>query len=280
NPGDPANAILFGDVPTGAFTISETALEAAQSNVLIQATDQIVLANLTTDGVLRMRSNVSLTLQTRNDASQGDLANGGILFQNTANTIRTQGTGKLVLQAGVSATASGVVTGRNGSANISAGSLTSATGAIQLEATGTIAAARSIVSTGGAITVAAGGEIQIAAGAELTSTNNSIQLTSTGGKIVGASNVVLTAGNQIQIDSKTTAAGNVSLSANDGIRLGANLTANGTLTVNADKNLDGVGTFQVLPGAIVSTTGGAITVTSADIDLQGGLSSSAGTTTL
>src|SRR5262249_19779698 len=67
NVGDPAGQILYGDVPAANFTISETTLEASASNIVLQARKTITIDNLTTDGVLLLQPNVSLTLQTRNN---------------------------------------------------------------------------------------------------------------------------------------------------------------------------------------------------------------------
>ncbi|MCY2968485.1 MAG: hypothetical protein NT069_33485, partial [Planctomycetota bacterium] len=120
-------------------------------------------------------------------------------------------------------------------------------------------------------------QIVIAAGVTLTARNGAIQLTAPTGGIVGAGVVSLLADRQIQLNSKMTASGNLSLTANDGIQIGADLTVDGSVTADADADTSGPGLLRVLAGAIMATTGGDVSVTSSDIDLQGKLSSGSGT---
>jgi hypothetical protein len=189
---NPANSILFGDVPAANFTISESALEAANSNIVLQARNSIVVGPLTTDKVLRLPVNISITLQTRNNVSLGDSATGGISFADPTDTIQTQGTGKITMQAGL-ATGS--------AADVSIGNLQTAGGSIVLTATRDITVGGNVTSFGGAI------------------------------------------------------------------------------SMTADADLTGTGTFSVSAGFGVATSGGALTISGADINLAGTLNSGAGTTT-
>lgn len=151
--GDPAGVIFFNDLPATTLTISETALESSTAHLILQARNEIVLENLSADGVLLLAPNVNITLQTRNDALLGDSATGGISFDNVANTIQTQGSGTITIQAGVTADAAGTVATRQGTADLVLGNLKTGGGAVVLEASRNIFASNATDSAGGTISI-------------------------------------------------------------------------------------------------------------------------------
>ncbi|MFM8582994.1 MAG: beta strand repeat-containing protein, partial [Planctomycetaceae bacterium] len=150
--GSPANTILFADGGTADYTISESILEAATSNILIQATEAIIVDDLE-DNVLSLMNGVSLVLQTRNSTATPAGDPEGIVFVDSADSIRASGTGGITLQAGVTAGSTGTVTARNGSAAINLGGLQAESGTILVEATGMVSVAGAVQTTGGQIRI-------------------------------------------------------------------------------------------------------------------------------
>ncbi|MCY2965086.1 MAG: hypothetical protein NT069_15865 [Planctomycetota bacterium] len=122
----PVSLVNFADPPDD-LTIFDLSLEAVKSGtILLQATD----------GSLNLSRGVSLILQTRNDI--GDDAHGGIQFINPLNSIVAQGTGRITIQAGVVADASGNVSGFQGFASVNAGGLFADAGGIHVQASANV----------------------------------------------------------------------------------------------------------------------------------------------
>ena len=132
------------------ITISEQALESAKSNLLIQATDSIVVGVIA-DGRISLPTNVTLTLQTNNDGTSNQT--GGVVFRNVNTILSASGAGGIVVQAGVRADSGGHVQGRKGEAVIDAGVLQTQRGAIVLEATGEVRLHHALATTGGAVRI-------------------------------------------------------------------------------------------------------------------------------
>ena len=138
----PVSLVNFADLPDD-LTIFDLSLEAVKSGtILLQATDAIFIEDLFQspqgggDGALNLSNDVNLILQTRNGA--GDDANGGIQFINPLNSIVAQGTGRITLQAGVAADASGNVSAFQGSASANLGGLFAGAGGIRVQASGNV----------------------------------------------------------------------------------------------------------------------------------------------
>ncbi len=145
--------VLFSD-STGDDAVSAEAIEAAGADILLQATNQIIIDDLNAnggDGDITLGAGFDITLITRNSAGDGA---GGIIFNDTTNSIITQGDGTITLTAG------------NGdgtfAANLSSiGNLLSDSGAINLTASDDISTVGAITSTSGTITLTAGGSITV-----------------------------------------------------------------------------------------------------------------------
>jgi hypothetical protein len=65
-----------------------------------------------------------------------------------------------------------------------------------------------------------------------------------------------------------------------GVTINDGLTTNGVTTIDSDTDVDGIGTFTLVAGAILSTTDNDLSITSADIDLAGALDSGTAVTQL
>jgi hypothetical protein len=101
--------------------------------------------------------------------------------------------------------------------------------------------------------------------------------------IAFAANVTLLAGGNLSLSATTggmTGAGVLNLLANGHVTVNDNLTVNGVLTAIADANSDEVGTFTVAAGKTVDSSGNAMSITGADIALDGFLNAGGGTVTL
>ena len=100
---------LSGLVPNVFYTdsggddaVTADALEAALSNILLQATDEIIIEDQSAfggDGIITLFDDVSITLETRNSTADGD-GPGGIRFVNPADTIATATGGSITMTAG------------------------------------------------------------------------------------------------------------------------------------------------------------------------------------
>ena len=145
--------VLFADTPTD-FSISDSALAASNTNILLQAGDTITIDDL--GGVLTLQNNVNITLETRNDTSQADTATGGITFLNTTNGLQTTGSGTITLAAGVNAATDGTFTQTQGTADITAGALSTAGGAITIVASRNVTFNGAVTTTDGALNITAG----------------------------------------------------------------------------------------------------------------------------
>ncbi|HEY3967410.1 MAG TPA: hypothetical protein VGM05_22810, partial [Planctomycetaceae bacterium] len=192
--GEAAGAVLFADSSTNNFTISEAQLEASTANLILQARNSITIDNLTTDGTILLKNNVNITLETRNDTTQGDSATGGITFVNTANGIQTQGTGTITLEAGVTANAAGTISSRQGTASITAGALTTAGGAITVEASGAVTLNSAVKSSAGAVTLTADstgtgtGTLSVASGVSVNTAGGALNVTAADLNLAGSLN--------------------------------------------------------------------------------------------
>ncbi|MFN5048706.1 YDG domain-containing protein [Roseateles sp.] len=100
---DPANIAIRGGAGSGDISGSEVFekdLEAQTANVLLQATANVTVQDLNLnggDGEITMQPNVSLRIESGTAGGAGN-----IRFDNANNTLRVQGTGSLMLSAGIS----------------------------------------------------------------------------------------------------------------------------------------------------------------------------------
>src|SRR4029079_8087854 len=78
----------------------------------------------------------------------------------------------------------------------------------------------------------------------------------------------LPASSSISFPSHDSAFVALTATATAGISVQTNLTTSSTLYANADSDADGTGTFTVASTTTVSTTGHALNITAADVDLQ------------
>ncbi len=124
--------IFFGDANTALNTVSEQALEAQTSNVVLEASNSITVNDLS-DGELTMANNVSLTMTA---------IGGNLTFSDPTNTVVTSGTGTITLNAGGTAdlgnltSASGVTVASDGSMTLQ--SIDAGTGAVKLTTLGSV----------------------------------------------------------------------------------------------------------------------------------------------
>ncbi len=92
--------IFFGDPNLGANTVSETALETQTANVVLQATDSIIVNDIA-DGEITLQNNVGFAMATQT---------GSIFFADTTDTVHASGTGSIAVDSGGGATLGRFVT--------------------------------------------------------------------------------------------------------------------------------------------------------------------------
>ncbi|MCP3954774.1 MAG: hypothetical protein GY697_21520, partial [Desulfobacterales bacterium] len=226
--------IIFGDTLAGDFTISEGQIEALTADILLEARNSISLGSLTSDGVLTLQNNVTLTMRTRNDTGSSDSATGGISFANNLDEILASGSGGIVLQAG---TSNGTSYEGTATSDISVGKLTTGGGDITLEASRDVLLGGDINAGAGTIRIEANsGSLTQSSGTIIASalglrTNGAISLSAANNVTTLAANVsgvgngfsftneadgftvgFVTAGGIFGATSGITAAGSVSLS--------------------------------------------------------------------
>jgi hypothetical protein len=89
-----------------------------------------------------------------------------------------------------------------------------------------------------------------------------------------------TAGRTITFSGGPSTFGTLNVNAASGINVNTNLTATGYLIVNADSDANGSGTFAVASGQTISSSGSPLSITAADLSLDGAVDSGAATTSL
>ena len=152
--------INFNTSPTSNLTVLESSLGNTTANIVLQADNSITVGNLSSS-TLTLQNNVSITLQTRNDAVNNpltDSATGGISLVNgnQSLSIVALGTGKITIDAGVNANNSGAVSSHQGAADVTVAGLQTANGAILVDASGDLNVQGNVTSTGtGTVTLTA-----------------------------------------------------------------------------------------------------------------------------
>ncbi|PZU96162.1 MAG: hypothetical protein DCE90_10485 [Pseudanabaena sp.] len=244
NTGDPAFAIFFNDVSTSNFTISNTLLNSATSNIILQARNDI---NVNAP-VNVINSNISFTAQAGNNinfspstfinTNRGDInlfADSDLSGVGSINLVNFP-----LITRGGNFRATGVNFNGNGSFGgliIATASLNSGSGgSITIEATGNINLINSALGSGisntgtgnaGAISLKAGGDIVASA---LQAGNG------TSSNIINGGNVTLDAGGNITIGSLGSISTRSTLGGKAGdilLKSGGSITALGTTGINA-----------------------------------------------
>jgi filamentous hemagglutinin family protein len=233
---DPASVTISntgGAIGTAAVSVA--AIEAISSGtVTITADDNITVADLSSggDGQINLQSDVGLTLQV------SSASDGVISFTNAANAIIAQGTGAIRLESGLLAAGAPNNTA-GGLQNV--GILQTASGGISLYGPDGVTLAGSLTTAGGAITIDADADQK-------------------GGGAFSTSQTITTAGGNLSVKSGSggiTLNGNISLGAGT---LSLSSTNNdGTYTLGGQLSLTGNATFNqaltLANGAGVSTSG-------------------------
>jgi filamentous hemagglutinin family protein len=233
---DPASVTISntgGAIGTAAVSVA--AIEAISAGtVTVTADDNITVADLSSggDGQINLQSDVGLTLQV------SSASDGVISFTNAANAIIAQGTGAIRLESGLLAAGAPNNTA-GGLQNV--GILQTASGGISLYGPDGVTLAGSLTTAGGAITIDADADQK-------------------GGGAFSTSQTITTAGGNLSVKSGSggiTLNGNISLGAGT---LSLSSTNNdGTYTLGGQLSLTGNATFNqaltLANGAGVSTSG-------------------------
>ncbi|MBD2176556.1 CHAT domain-containing protein [Pseudanabaena sp. FACHB-1998] len=250
--GDPAFAIFFNDLSTNNFTIDNTVLNAATSNIILQARNDI---NVNAP-VSVAAANISFTAQAGNNinVNQNITTNRGNISLLANNGATATGIGSVIFAGnniatnGGNFTASGFGLSRTGSISINTSSTTGGnSGNIDVNVTGAINVDSSLLFTGinsgftgnsGSITLTALGNIQASAlqAAEAV-----------GGTVINGGNVTVDAGGNITIGTLGSIATRSTLGGKAGdvlIKSGGSITALGTTGINTSVIGSSVGGSQ------------------------------------
>ncbi|MES9882194.1 MAG: filamentous hemagglutinin N-terminal domain-containing protein [Sedimenticola sp.] len=261
-----------GDGPPSAtdWTIAENTLEDLNTNVILQANQDILIADL-------VDNNLNFTnIDTESVVMQ---AGRHITFAGATDVITTAG-GAIHMEADSPHT--GVAGAANGTGTLTLGGVVSGGGNITLIGAG-FSLGGTINSSAGTINIghSQSNDIQIGGGgaelaqAEITNLQTTGTLTigqavTKGTDGAGASSSTLTSDTVTVSGDITVAsgsAGTLSLIANDGISINADLVTNQSVTINADTDAnDHVGTLTVGNGDSLSTNGNSVAITADDID--------------
>jgi hypothetical protein len=204
-------SILFA---TGGATesVSLAAIEAiAAGTVTLQAQQTINVEDLdatTGDGSIDLMNNVSLVMQTRNQAGDGQ---GSINFADTTNSIIASGTGSITIESGTD--------GADGGSLNTIGNLQTDSGTILLRA------ASAVADTAGV----GGGDIDI--DGTITTTNGNLVVQASGNVVIDG--VVDTNGGSIHLEANSRGVGG-----NGAGGVDDDTTAGSELTINAAVNSD------------------------------------------
>ena len=166
--------------------------------------------------------------------------------------------GNITFSAGNSFTSSGKLTiGQSGGA-------ISGLGALALSAANGLIINSDTISTQGNLDLSNGAgtdaSLSLASGIVITATGGSVTLNATTGG--------------------TSAAGAVTFNADSGINISDSFTSAGTTTFDADADNNGTGAFTTATGKALSTTNNALSITAADMAVNGTLNSGGSSTTI
>jgi filamentous hemagglutinin family protein len=281
---DPATLdIQGGGTGTGATTgsvVYERDLEAQNANVLLQATGEVNVRDLTLnggDGRISMANNVSLRIEG------GTTGSGSITFANAANTLEVFGTGSLMLVAGQTGTGyinnvpnmiahgAGVNPSTLPSHNVSSvGSGTPGAGTLTIFGADGVTVGGSLATNGGYVRVWADSDNQGGGGytmsAPVTTNGGNFYVSAGTGAINLNSNMTLGTGRIVfRADGSYTS----------GTRtLGGVISANGPVTVdspfvmNAGSGIYTDGAITFTSSVNLNTGAGALTLRASDIDFS------------
>ncbi len=268
--GSSVPPITFG-TPGTNLTVSEATLENATANIVLQATNAITISNLLSTPTLALQSNVSITLQTRNDAGLGDSATGGVSLVNGNQTLSiiASGNGTITIEGGVNAFGNGVVTSHQGEADVTVAGLKTAGGNITVDASGNVNIQGNISSSGGAVSATAD---SAAAGAGTLTINPSVGVTTGNAalNLAGANFVMLGSGPTLGTLNSGTAATTIQASDGETIGLG---TATGNISIT-EAELQKITSGSLIIGG--STTGNITASGVTTNGQQGGVTLTAG----
>jgi filamentous hemagglutinin family protein len=253
---DPATINIVVGTATGNIsgsTVTVADLEAQNANVLLEATDNATVGNLSANGGngrLTMAPNVSLRIEAGTDGS------GSLSFTNPANTIEVSGTGSLMFVAGrtgsgqlisvgnLVASGTGTNPGSLPTHNVSVvGSGTPSAGSVTLFGADGITVSGSISTQGGYVRI--WGDSDNAGGGGLTLSS---PITTNGGHLhlsTGSSPIVMNS-------SMTLGSGRIFFRA-DGTWSTGSRQLGGVLSASGDVNVDTA--FQMNAGASILTDG-------------------------
>jgi len=253
------STVIYVDDPASNFsegpvnTVDEAVLEnlAANANVVLEATGQITIGDLTTDGVLNMAQTAAGSFRITSTGS------GGITFADPNDEICTAG-GSITLQA----------QGTGSLSNI--GKLTTNGGDVVLQSASSASLAGAIDTGGGQLTVTTAGKLDvdapisagggIAVSGDHTIVISGVSLTTVGGNIEFNNSPVELDGGPVQISTGAGSAGDINIAGaitSPGAANTQNLTlnaGNGTVSVGSV----GAGADNAL--GTLDVTGGPATI--------------------
>jgi filamentous hemagglutinin family protein len=278
NDGASAGRVFFGDgAGVEPWDVTPAALNAVGASVILQATRDITFV----DPVALNTAGAGLTAQAGRNISV--LSTGSITTNNGAIRLEADsvhssggaanGNGTLAISGPVS----------SGGAPIT---LTGASFAISANVNadaGGISLARSVTNT----------SFALGTGGELTQSDINNLLTSgplvlgsatTAGSDGAGASMQTLSGRTLTINSPLSIAAangsSVSLVASNGITVDGSVTTHQSTTINADADNNGGGTLTVAAAKKMSTSGNALSISAADLNLQGSLESGTAPTTL
>ena len=279
---DPADIVIQGgdgsfssldevdvfDDPGDELTVSEKAIEDADSDVTLQARNSITVSNefAFNEGDVKLKQDNSLTMETRNAIGDSGLKSAGIDLTGAVVEFQTQGTGSIKLHTGVA--------DENTGAGVKVGKMTNlGTGSIQIESEGGVeikgpvtagtdgyhVASRTgnITFKGGSITGAGPGTL-IAAGGILnegSSSGPTIKTTNGGDLYLGATNaldstqaITITSGGSLELNAPlgaTNSSAETTLRANGDLDISKSIKAQ---SIEAHSGTSGTGNLAFGPG--------------------------------
>ncbi len=238
--GDALLPNIFTATLPANMTISETALETAVGNIILQANDNITISNLTTDGVLNFTPSSAIILF---QANLGGAPGGDFIMANLANTIQTNG--RSISISAQNITTGAITTSTPGVGNGGSVTLSSAAGGVS-----------SIQNITTSATTGTGGNINLSGSVEL-SANTTLNVTGSvagGGVNLSAASVdASTAG----VQALTIVAGSSSVQLNN-LGVGKQLAS---LTVSSANTAILQGTVVTNNSIDLSGISGGITLT-------------------
>ncbi len=274
NVGDPAFAIFFNDVSTSNFTIDNTVLNSATSNIILQARNDINV----NASVNVANPNISFTAQAGNninvnnriETNRGNIslfANNGATATGTGSIQSTGGSNIFIRTNGADFIATGVNFGIIGN-SISTSSFTGG-GNIDINVTGFINAPVSFVSltfAGGSTQSGNSGNISLKALGDITV--GPLQAPTSGTTVASGSDITLDAGGNITIEDGSTSTFNSTGGKGGNVlfKSGGSITALGGRGINA-----GIDDFGIQTGNAIFTAGNVTFIAGTTINTNEGI---------